>query len=866
MEMNRAEHDMTKIASPRAGFFAMLGDLLSRSGCGPLSLAPLRLCGRPALVVSLALAVAGILWVDSSSAVAAQQPHAFLSAFGSVGTGAGQFELGNEAGAAVDQSTGDVYVADSGNHRVDEFTAAGAFIHAFGWGVKTGDTSDTGLDACTTASGCQAGFPGPEPGQFEQPTWLAVDNTPSGGGDVYVADDGSVANARQTITVNATGGSYTLSYASFMHATTAKGSPLVTAVTGPWGVGEPVSGTGIPPGATIAHSVSPNSFELSANAMAGGRATLSVTRDITAPIAYNAPAKGEGSVEAALGAEIGEGNVSVSGGSPGHYTVEFVNVLADTSIPQMIADSSGLSGGTATTTLAIEVEGRNTARVQKFDPAGNLVTGWGGTPAPGELDGTSCIEVCGSNPHFGELYGVAVKPDGKLLVLTRDNIFSSPSTDLFEATQSSGEFIEAPGTYGTGAPIGIALDSAGHLYLGNPKPSFVEVLQASPCWHETIYTACEKQPVFSRPPNAYQPNFTADLGPATGVAVESLSEDVYVARYNRGSHHSEVSVHNSEDLEVEPPFGGGEIKATKEKEITQPAGIAVSSFSGSTSDVYAADPGAGRVEIFAPGGERDALAVTRVGSGLGSVTSQPAGVACPFTCSGSFAEHEEVTLTATAPEHSSFIGWSGGGCSGAGVCQIALSAATSVTATFAYDRPVLMIAAVSAITLHTATLNGEVNPEGDAFSCRFEYGATIAYGAEVPCSAQPGSSAASAELWDLAASTTYHYRLVAVNSGGATYGPDQTFTTASEDCAGNAALCSALPVAPSLVTVAIVLPKQPAPTTRALTNVQKLAKALGACRKQKKRSVRVNCERRAKRRYGPTKKKVKKSKRNRERG
>ena len=57
----------------------------------------------------------------------------------------------------------------------------------------------------------------------------------------------------------------------------------------------------------------------------------------------------------------------------------------------MTADSSGLTGGAATATVAIEVEGKNTARVQKFDPAGSLVTGWGGTPAPGELDGTTCL-------------------------------------------------------------------------------------------------------------------------------------------------------------------------------------------------------------------------------------------------------------------------------------------------------------------------------------------------------------------------------------------------------------------------------------------------------------------------------------------
>jgi Divergent InlB B-repeat domain/NHL repeat len=863
--MNRTEHN-TKIASPGAGFFATLGDLLSRRGSGAPSLAVSRLRGRLALVATLALSAT--LWVGASPA-GASQPHVFLSSFGSPGTGAGQFVLGSESGAAVDQSTGDVYVADTGNHRVDEFTASGVFIHAFGWGVVNGAAAP---QTCTTTTTCLAGIPGPEPGQFERPTFLAVDNTPGGGGDLYVADDGSVANARQTITVNATGGSYTLSYASFLHATTASGSPLVTAVSGQWNVGEPISGPGIPPGATIAHSVSPTSFELSASATASGRAVLTVTRGTTVPIAYKAPAKGEGSVEAALlplvglgGAEIA--NARVTGKAGGPYTVEFVLNIAATSVPAMTANSSGLTGGTATATVAVEVEGKNTARVQKFDPVAGLVTGWGGTPAPGELDGTACqIRRSTGCSHLGEAYGVGVKPDGKLLVLDFQPL--GGSVNLFEAAQSADEFVGSLGTYGIGEPIGIALDPAGHLYLGD-GPRTIKVIQSSPCWNETIYTECEEQPVKSEPPWSYKPNFTLDPGPATGVAVDPATEAVYVARYNPTGHHSDVSAHDPEGNELEPPFGGGEIKTTHEKEITEARGVAVS---GSTSDVYVADRGAGRVEIFAPGGPRVSLTLTRAGTSLGSVSSAPAGIACPSTCATSFPAGEEVTLTATAPKHSSFVGWSGGGCSGAGPCRVVLAGAVSVTATFAQDRPALTTDPASLVTRHTAMLTGTVDPEGDASSCVFEYGVTGSYGAQAPCASHPGSGgspvAVGAQLWELAASTTYHYRLVSANTGGATYGPNGTFTTLPEGCAVNSALCPVFALVQPPATVAVVPPKPPAPTitTKALTNAQKLTRALKACRKQKKRSVRVSCEKQARKRYPPARKKAKKSTRNRKRG
>ncbi len=854
-----------KTSSAKSGFFVTLGDLLSRRGSGALSLALSRLCGHPALAVTLVLAA--ILWVGSSSAVASQQHHAFMGSFGSAGTGAGQFELGGEAGAAVDQSTGDVYLADTGNHRVDEFTALGTFVHAFGWGVANGATE---LQTCTTT--CLAGLPGAEPGQFERPTWVAVDNMPGGGGDLYVADNGSVANARQTITVNATGGSYTLSYASFVHATTSSGSPLVTAVSGQWNVGDPVSGPGIPPGATIAHSVSPNSFELSASATAGGRAVLTVTRGTTEAIAYNAPAKGEGSVEAALLPLVGEGgagvaNARVTGGTGGSYTVEFVLNLAATSVPAMTADSSGLTGGTATAAVAIEVEGKNTARVQKFDPAGGLVTGWGGTPAPGELDGTSCTVVCGSNPHFGEVYGVGVKPDGKLLVLHSETGVG----ELFEAAQTSGEFIESPATYGVGVPVGVALDPAGRLYLGNGSshPPF-EVLQTSQCDTFNSLGPCfESQPHSTQ--FAYHENFRlTESSPAVGVAVDPSTEDAYVARFNPfpPPGHSDVVAYGSEGPNVLESFGGGEIKTTHEKEITEARGIAASGFSGSAGDVYVADKGAGRVEIFAPGGPRDTLTVTRIGTSLGSVSSAPAGIACPSTCSASFPAGEEVTLTATAPEHSSFVGWSGGGCSGAEACQLTLAADIAVTATFAQNRPIVTTALASAITRHTATLAGIVNPEGDASSCRFEYGPTTGYGAMVPCSTYPGSGAepapVSAELWELSASTTYHYRVVAANTGGTTYGSDETFATASDSCASNVVLCPALPAAPQLASVAIALPKQTGSTIT--TRKALLSKALKACKRYKKKVARVSCERRARKRYASVRKKPKKSQRSRKRG
>jgi DNA-binding beta-propeller fold protein YncE len=135
----------------------------------------------PARVASGVLAVCAVTLALGASTVHAQL-FLPLSNFGSQGSGAGQFQ--GPRGVAVDQASGDVYVADSGNARVQKFDATGTFIAAWGWGVADGTAQS---EVCT--SSCQAGIAGAGAGQFSNPTSIAVDS--SGGpsaGDVYVGD------------------------------------------------------------------------------------------------------------------------------------------------------------------------------------------------------------------------------------------------------------------------------------------------------------------------------------------------------------------------------------------------------------------------------------------------------------------------------------------------------------------------------------------------------------------------------------------------------------------------------------------------------------------------------------------------------
>ena len=76
-----------------------------------------------------------------------------------------------------------------------------------------------------------------------------------------------------------------------------------------------------------------------------------------------------------------------------------------------------------------------------------------------------------------------------------------------------------------------------------------------------------------------------------------------------------------------------------------------------------------------------AVTVTMAGAGTGTVTSSPAGINCPSTCSASFPQNSLVTLSETPGANNTFGGW-GGACTGTATCSVTLSAASSVTATF----------------------------------------------------------------------------------------------------------------------------------------------------------------------------------------
>jgi streptogramin lyase len=82
----------------------------------------------------------------------------------------------------------------------------------------------------------------------------------------------------------------------------------------------------------------------------------------------------------------------------------------------------------------------------------------------------------------------------------------------------------------------------------------------------------------------------------------------------------------------------------------------------------------------------------------------------------------------------------------------------------------------------SAELRARVKPNAQATDYKFVYGQTDAYGRETEADyAGNGITMlnVSSDVGDLAPGTTYHFRVIATNDSGTSYGPDRTFETAA---------------------------------------------------------------------------------------
>ena len=117
------------------------------------------------------------------------------------------------------------------------------------------------------------------------------------------------------------------------------------------------------------------------------------------------------------------------------------------------------------------------------------------------------------------------------------------------------------------------------------------------------------------------------------------------------------------------------------------------------------------------------------------------------------------------------------------VASSSLHTVTGSTQTFATPAipiPVVLTAAPSSVTAGACTFNATVNPKGFATSAWFEWGTDSGYGNKTAAQSLGDGTQEiplSQPVEQLNNQTTYHYRAVANNGGGISYGQDESCTT-----------------------------------------------------------------------------------------
>ncbi len=178
-----------------------------------------------------------------------------------------------------------------------------------------------------------------------------------------------------------------------------------------------------------------------------------------------------------------------------------------------------------------------------------------------------------------------------------------------------------------------------------------------------------------------------------------------------------------------------------------------------------------------------ALTVTEAGTGTGSVSSSPAGIACPSTCSASFTSSTVVTLTATPAAGSTFAGWSGA-CTGTGTCSVTMTAAKAVTATFT--------ASTFALTVTEAgTGSGSVRSSPAGIACPSTCSASFTSGTVVTLTATPAAGSTFAGWSGVCTGTgTCSVTMTAAKAVTATFTASTFALTVTEAGTGTGAVSS----------------------------------------------------------------------------
>lgn len=745
-----------------------------------------------AAFVTMLVASGGGLALGSTPALAGK--FELSSSFGGAGTGSGQFET--PRGAAVEASTGDVFVVDSENKRVEKFNPEGTKVESIITGTGT-----------------------PAPEFNEEPIGAAVDNSNgSSKGDVYVTvlDEGSGQFAVDKFEPKGTSGNEPNEY------------QYACQFTGPVRGCFKEPATEAPPGAT---------FESGAGVAVDSSGNVYITAEDGV---YEFEADG-----ASLATPLHEFNfrpkgLAVSESGNDVYVVD----------PDSAAEFKYAVFKLAVNPATHEVEQESVldteeARAVSVDPGGNVYVvnaegGSGSGPHVAKYNASGDVTGEFGAKEIGE--SVGFKPTGIAYSQFNKEVYVS---DL--ENNDVRVFAEAPGPpiAATVAATEVTATSARLNGTVNPEGfATTSLFEYGPC---TTPSTCATSLFASQatawlldsePPSSEEGSGSVAVEVTARVAGLEPNQTYHyqltatstLPGSGSGGEQTFKTLAELPRVNDHPPEASSITRAT-----AQLSGTLNPEHSETTYYFAYVDEAGYAPEAVDPYSAGTRTATVTAGEGVGDQTvTQPLVGLLPGTTYHYRLVATNQAGTVTGSDHS--------------------------FTTAPPTPPLVTTGPPSGVTQTTATISGTVNPQGIQTSYELELGTDTSYsGAKIFGSAGQSASAETitVTLQDLAPGATYHYRIVATNADGTAYGADQSFTTPTISSPIVLPLTAPLLATPA-ATSPTESGTTTTTTTKALTRAQKLTKALKACR-TKSKGKRAGCEKRARKQYTPVNAGVKNS-------
>jgi RHS repeat-associated protein len=678
---------------------------------------------RRRLGVLLILALAILLALLLAPEVRAEETQLFRSAFGTLGSGTGQ--LNTAHGVAVD-SSGNVWVADTENSRIEKFNPEGKYLSQIGTLGSADGQLDHPKGIATDAAGhiwvadtnnsrieefspngrflTKFGSLGTETGKLKSPAGLTLD----GAGHVWVADTGN--NRVESFSLS---GAYEGAY-------TALSAPSAVAVQG---AGIFVADTGNNRIVDLTNTTPPTLIT-QFGTLGSGNGQLNHPEGVTA----------------ATGGKIwvvDSANNRLEEFNGGKYVTQF--------------GSLGTEAGKFKSPASIAID--TSGYIWVADAANSRIQEWiSATPRFGPL---SSLGTLGSGKgQLNAPHGAAVDSSGNVWVADTEN-------SRIEKFSPKGEYLSQFGTLGSGEgqlnhPKGITLDSAGNIWVADTANNRIEEFStegkylskfgslgsetgklksptalafdaAGSIW--VADTANNRVQRFSSA-GAYQTSYASLSGP-TAIAIQGLV--VYVADSGK-NRIAELADSSSPTF-----FGQLGSLGSGNGQLNHPEGVAVDS----SANVWVADTANNRIEQFNQG--KYVAQFGAPGSGEEQFNS-PAAVVRDASANIWVADSGNARIQK----------WG-----------------NSIPPLIATTKP------ATAVKANGAVLNATIEPMGLDAHYYFEYGKTTAYGTKVPLTAADAGVpiANVSQPVEGIAPSLYHYRVVATNSQGTARGADQVLDT-----------------------------------------------------------------------------------------